>query len=784
MSYNPDFTRNSKGQFNIDNNFMSVKSGSEAYLIEDELNEMQWIQNELRAQSLRSLLSSGFLYNTLNILDTNSNKDESIYVKGYGNPDLEENAILFNIKNYIPLNINGYMFKVAGTYKKDITGAITTNNNILLKLPPPPVSSPRYDLIYLEVWFEELDCFNNNSIKYYGGMENDESSKLLPDARLNVETTHRIQLKWDLRVVQGTQYITDKIVKPKGKSSNNNYVLANSILDKTFSKDPNIYVSINNLDGTLDGTYYAIPIISIYRLEGQTTLSASNCLSQIPIGSLLMTNMNSDQVIIGHGDDKDIIILNNNGNVELHDKTGKFIGLEVNYLTLDDNISSKNDVTLVSSNGALEVKNSNLINYADIVVGNLTVKGTTTTVNSQIVNIADNIIVLNSDVITGTPTENGGIQVSRGSQPKASLIWSESGNNGLWKCGTEGNESIILTDVSPEIKQLVTIKGMLEPKIILQSTDTSNDHSICILDKSGRTLSQLEYANSLWKMNGYNAAVINASSTLTDTSGNVVNAATSSKLLTARNIVLSGAVNGSAIFDGSANINIATTINNGNDGSQGSPNNTKSLFIANNTKKIYFDTMIGSTKMWLQVGGQDTIDWSHITNAPSSIAALDGNFNYGTTAPSNSTRLNYNGNFYATRIYNSVYNDYAEYFEKGEVVEPGDVIACSLNSNKYIKSNEKYSNLVIGVFSDSYGQCIGGRGDGNDTENFIPIGLSGRVSVKVTGDINKGDLLVSSDIPGVAMKSEQYTPGTIIGKALENHKGQSIDKIKIFIMNI
>src|SRR3712207_6988787 len=41
---------------------------------------------------------------------------------------------------------------------------------------------------------------------------------------------------------------------------------------------------------------------------------------------------------------------------------------------------------------------------------------------------------------------------------------------------------------------------------------------------------------------------------------------------------------------------------------------------------------------------------------------------------------------------------------------------------------------------------------------YIPIGLSGRVSVKAIGKINKGDLLVSSDIAGVAMKrSEEHT---------------------------
>ena len=90
----------------------------------------------------------------------------------------------------------------------------------------------------------------------------------------------------------------------------------------------------------------------------------------------------------------------------------------------------------------------------------------------------------------------------------------------------------------------------------------------------------------------------------------------------------------------------------------------------------------------------------------------------------------------------------------------------------------------MGVCSDSYGHILGGEGKDSDEDNFIPLGLSGRVSVKVIGDVNKGDLLVTSDIPGVAMRSEQYIPGTVIGKALESHTGNQINRIKMLIMNI
>lgn len=60
-----------------------------------------------------------------------------------------------------------------------------------------------------------------------------------------------------------------------------------------------------------------------------------------------------------------------------------------------------------------------------IVTGNLTVNGTVTAVNSTQVDIADNILVLNSGE-TGTPSANAGIEVERGTSDNTQLLWDES----------------------------------------------------------------------------------------------------------------------------------------------------------------------------------------------------------------------------------------------------------------------------------------------------------------------------------------------------------------------
>jgi hypothetical protein len=67
-----------------------------------------------------------------------------------------------------------------------------------------------------------------------------------------------------------------------------------------------------------------------------------------------------------------------------------------------------------------------------IITGNLTVNGTTTTVNSNTVNIGDNIIVLNADE-AGTPSQNAGFEVERGTLANVQFVWNEA--NDAWDMG-------------------------------------------------------------------------------------------------------------------------------------------------------------------------------------------------------------------------------------------------------------------------------------------------------------------------------------------------------------
>ena len=59
------------------------------------------------------------------------------------------------------------------------------------------------------------------------------------------------------------------------------------------------------------------------------------------------------------------------------------------------------------------------------ITGNLTVSGTTTYVNTTALNIGDNIITLNADH-SGSPTEDAGFEVMRGTSANVSFLWNET----------------------------------------------------------------------------------------------------------------------------------------------------------------------------------------------------------------------------------------------------------------------------------------------------------------------------------------------------------------------
>lgn len=165
---------------------------------------------------------------------------------------------------------------------------------------------------------------------------------------------------------------------------------------------------------------------------------------------------------------------------------------------------------------------------------------------------------------------------------------------------------------------------------------------------------------------------------------------------------------------------------------------------------------------------------------------VGGSFYSGTTSPSNTTRLNYDGYFYATRVYNAVYNDYAECFESNGLVY-NEIVnrIVEIGSDKKLKLANEESKGVIGVVSDSYGFLLNGSEEEIRDGLKIPVGLVGTLFVDAEDMVDDQFMnrFVCSGKDGKARivpVGEVYKyEGSIVGKIININKEKNQYKIII-----
>ena len=112
------------------------------------------------------------------------------------------------------------------------------------------------------------------------------------------------------------------------------------------------------------------------------------------------------------------------------------------------------------------------------------------------------------------------------------------------------------------------------------------------------------------------------------------------------------------------------------------------------------------------------------------------------------------------------YADLAERFEADVAYPAGTVV--ELGGEKEVTvANQDLTDAVFGVISTQAAYLMNGSAGNNETHP--PIAMSGRVPVRVIGEVNKGDRLVSAG-NGIARSAQQGEANAfnVIGRALES----------------
>jgi len=123
------------------------------------------------------------------------------------------------------------------------------------------------------------------------------------------------------------------------------------------------------------------------------------------------------------------------------------------------------------------------------------------------------------------------------------------------------------------------------------------------------------------------------------------------------------------------------------------------------------------------------------------------------------------------------YADLAENYVADAQYEPGTVLIFG-GQHEVTASRQPDSNKIAGVVSTAPGVLMNKDCEG---EYVVALAFTGRVPTKVKGTISKGDMMVSSNIEGVAVASDNPAIGTVIGKALENYDSEEVGVIEVVV---
>ena len=185
---------------------------------------------------------------------------------------------------------------------------------------------------------------------------------------------------------------------------------------------------------------------------------------------------------------------------------------------------------------------------------------------------------------------------------------------------------------------------------------------------------------------------------------------------------------------------------------------------------------LGTLNNWWDKAYVGNLYVNNIGVAPGQSSVISGNLIPG-------ANLTYNIGS-STSWWNTIYGvatqaQYADLAERycADADYPSGTVVVFGGEYEITISTKDHDSAIAGVISTNPAYLMNAVAEG------LPVALQGRVPCQVQGPIRKGELVVSSNVPGVAQRfiKERFEHGCIIGKSLENIDNDAIKTIEVVV---
>ena len=277
---------------------------------------------------------------------------------------------------------------------------------------------------------------------------------------ITIDTTKNTVVVHDGSTAGGIPLAKSSEVAALGGADITAVVAGNGLSGGSTSGDATINLDLNELSAAA----VAVDADSIPIIDASDNSSKKESIADL-VSGMAGTNLTASSGTLGMADTVirgkiSVTDAGGDGSLAYNNSTGVITYTGPSAAEVRAHISGGTGVTVSSGEISIgqAVATTSDVTFADVIIsGNLTVSGTQTTVNTETLTVDDNIIVLNNNE-SGTPSQDAGIEVERGTSTNVKLQYDEGTDK--WQFTNDGSTyNDILTVTQVEALLSVTDAG-------------------------------------------------------------------------------------------------------------------------------------------------------------------------------------------------------------------------------------------------------------------------------------------------------------------------------------